>query len=93
MSNKQDLLLLLLDYFRKNCAKAIVKTVCEYLGVKFMFTDIEGHWAEESIKRIVNNELMSGYEDGAFMPDKQLTRAEFAVVIDRILQKQSWYKE
>lgn len=35
MTNKHDLMLLLLDSFRRDCAKVIVKTACEYLGITY----------------------------------------------------------
>lgn len=41
------------------------------------FTDIEGHWAEEFIRRIAEMGLVSGYGDGTFRPDWGITRAEF----------------
>lgn len=97
MSNIEDLKLLKTEEFRKLCAEVIIRTVCEYLDIPFkedksMHKDIDGHWAKESIERILKNEIMGGYEDGTFKPDKPLTRAELAVVVDRILQKQCWYK-
>lgn len=100
MSNKQDLLLLLLDFFRKDCAKTIIKSVCEYMNIPYkerddnLFTDVpEEHYSEESIYRLKKNGIMVGYEDNTFGFGKPLTREDFAVVIDRILQKQCWYKE
>ena len=36
---------------------------------------------------------MAGQNDGKFGVGKPISREDFAVVIDRILQKQSWYKE
>lgn len=49
--------------------------------------DITGHWAEESIRRCMERGLMQGYPDGSFQPDKGVTRAELAVILDR-LQKE-----
>ena len=43
--------------------------------------DIEGHWAEESIQRIMNKGIISGYPDGSFKPDKSVTRAELAKIV------------
>ena len=45
------------------------------------FNDIEGHWAEESIQRIMNKRIISGYPDGSFKPDKSVTRAELAKIV------------
>ena len=49
------------------------------------FGDIDGHWAEENIKSIANNEWILGYEDGNFRPDDYITRAEAITIINRII--------
>ena len=46
--------------------------------------DITGHWAEKSIRRCIERGLMKGYPDGSFQPDKPVTRAELAVILDRL---------
>jgi hypothetical protein len=53
--------------------------------------DISGHWAQNNINRLVNSGAISGYPDGAFKPDSQITRAEFATVLVKAfkLQQQS----
>lgn len=49
--------------------------------------DINGHWAEESIKNMIMEGIIEGYEDGTFRPDETVTRAEIAVIAERILKK------
>ena len=50
------------------------------------FTDIEGHWAEENIKKAsMANYWIFGYEDGTFRPDSYITRAEAMAIINRML--------
>lgn len=39
--------------------------------------DIHGHWAEEDINSLVEKGVISGYDDGTFRPNQQITRAEF----------------
>ena len=46
--------------------------------------DVTGHWAEEAIRWCMEMGLMRGYEDGTFQPDKPVTRAELAVILDRL---------
>lgn len=46
--------------------------------------DITGHWAEKAIRRAMARGLMLGYPDGSFGPDKPVTRAELAVILDRM---------
>lgn len=46
--------------------------------------DVTGHWAESAIRRCMELGLMRGYEDGSFQPDRPVTRAELATVLDRL---------
>jgi len=49
------------------------------------FTDIEsGRWSEEAIKAAANDGIIKGYPDGAFMPEKPLSREEIAVIWQRM---------
>ena len=48
--------------------------------------DITGHWAEEAIRRCMKRKIINGYLDGSFAPDKPITRAEAATMIDRLVQ-------
>ena len=49
--------------------------------------DITGHWAEKAIRRCMERGLLKGYPDGSFQPDKPVTRAELAVVLDRMMME------
>lgn len=40
------------------------------------FTDTESHWGKEYIERLYELGAVSGYSDGSFGPDKEITRAE-----------------
>jgi hypothetical protein len=46
-------------------------------------SDIKGHWASKEITSWVQKGLMKGYEDGSFKPNKSITRAEFAALVNR----------
>ncbi|MCY9532780.1 MULTISPECIES: S-layer homology domain-containing protein [Paenibacillus] len=39
--------------------------------------DISGHWAEHSIIQAINKGYVEGYPDGNFLPNKNVSRAEF----------------
>lgn len=52
------------------------------------FSDIADHWAEESIKQALRRGMVQGYSDGTFRPDHNITRAEFAVLLMRIVDSQ-----
>ncbi|NOU94468.1 hypothetical protein GC093_14760 [Paenibacillus sp. LMG 31456] len=52
--------------------------------VKMKLSDIQQHWAEKTIDIFVKLNIIDGYNDGKFRPDGDITRAEFAVIIDRV---------
>ena len=57
-------------------------TVAEPLVPPVMvLSDINGCWAETNIKVLVDAGAISGYADGSFKPDTNISRAEFAVVL------------
>lgn len=68
------------------------------------FNDIKGHWAEETIIKFKEKNIISGYPDGTFRPDNSVTRAEFAKIITSAfdlqeknsldyedVERESWY--
>ncbi|MEI7024762.1 S-layer homology domain-containing protein [Paenibacillus sp. y28] len=52
------------------------------------FNDISGHWAEANIKQAISGGIVSGYADGTFLPNRTVTRAEFAVMLMNALKPQ-----
>ncbi len=49
-------------------------------------TDISGHWAETTIEKWLDADLIKGYEDGSFKPNDPVTRAEFVYMVNNSLQ-------
>jgi hypothetical protein len=49
-----------------------------------MFSDIQNHWTKDCILELAQRNLVSGYPDGTFRPKKDITRAEFAVLMCNI---------
>ncbi|MDR0268193.1 S-layer homology domain-containing protein [Paenibacillus sp.] len=47
--------------------------------------DIEGHWAKDSIQEAVRQGWITGYANGTFQPNKEVTRTEFAAMLIRAL--------
>ena len=45
--------------------------------------DIKGHWAENMIRNYSQKEIITGFGDGSFQPDRAVTRAEFITIINR----------
>ena len=50
-----------------------------------LFTDIDGHFAQEAINAVTAMGLITGYPDGTFRPNEPITRAEAAALINRTL--------
>lgn len=58
-----------------------VKPAEDIKSVK-IFTDVDDtHWAKAYIDKAVEMGIVSGYENGAFLPDKEMSRAEFATIV------------
>lgn len=49
------------------------------------FSDIAGHPAENEITALAEKGILKGYPDGTYRPDRQVTRAEFTVMVARTL--------
>ncbi len=49
----------------------------------FAFTDTEDHWAIEYITKLSDKGIIRGYEDGSFRPETNITKAEFATMVQR----------
>lgn len=47
-------------------------------------SDINGYWAEETIKKWIEDDLITGYPNGEFRPNNNITRAEMITLINRV---------
>ena len=54
------------------------------ISTDVVLADIDGHWAEKEIERFVSAGYISGYEDGTFRPNANITYAEFASIVARM---------
>ncbi|PRX62977.1 putative repeat protein (TIGR02543 family) [Cohnella sp. SGD-V74] len=48
-----------------------------------LISDITGHWAEAEIKAAVAKGIVTGYQDGTFRPNQQVSRVEFTALLNR----------
>lgn len=48
--------------------------------------DYSGHWAEDTIDEWFADDLIEGYPDGTFIPDNQVTRAEFMTMVNSVFE-------
>ena len=78
---------------RKICSLAIALCLAVSLfvfPVSAAFSDVAGgRWYSESVDWASAAGYVSGYEDGTFRPDRSVTRAEFSVIMNRVLGLQS----
>ena len=63
---------------------AVVFTVGQAFAATNCFPDTVGHWAETYICWLVDNGIASGYPDGTYGPSNGITRAEAAVMLQRM---------
>ena len=53
------------------------------------FSDVEGHWATGFIGALVKAGCINGYEDETFRPDRAVSRAEFAALLNRVAGREN----
>ncbi|NJL85313.1 MAG: S-layer homology domain-containing protein [Leptolyngbyaceae cyanobacterium SM1_1_3] len=46
-----------------------------------LFSDIADHWAADFIRALANQELINGFADGSFQPNRPMTRAQYAALL------------
>lgn len=62
-----------------------VLTVKVTKGEKLPFRDIDGHWAQAAIADVYKKGYMKGYTTAQFGPNEQMTRAQVAVTLQRMV--------
>ncbi len=59
----------------------------EEIPLEYTFNDIQNHWAEGNIEEIARYNIVKGYSDGSFRPQKQILRQEAVTMINRLLYR------
>ncbi len=54
-------------------------------------TDIKGLWAENAITNLYNHDIIKGYENNTFKPNRTASRAEFVSLVNRLIQRPEGY--
>lgn len=67
--------------FATMCARFDTTTVIPETS---RFSDTKGHWAESYIEKAATLGWITGYTDGTFKPDQNITRAEAMTLINRV---------
>ncbi len=61
--------------------------------IKSTFNDIDSHWAKESIEKLYQNGIVSGYPDGTFKPNQSTIRSEFVKMVNNLINRPLTYYE
>jgi hypothetical protein len=66
----------------------IIAQSITYSGISFHDVD-NSSWFKDDLEYCINENLINGYSDGSFKPDKEISRAEFiTVVIASVFEKE-----
>ena len=68
------------------CVALAMSLTMPILPVNAVSSDINGHWAKKTISQWEEKGLISGYKDGTFKPNKEVTRAEFVHILNLALK-------
>ncbi|GAS83707.1 InlB B-repeat-containing protein [Paenibacillus amylolyticus] len=79
------------NHFTRFAVMAVPATIA--VPVAANFSDIEGHWAADSIREAAGLGIVKGYADGTFHPGAQVTRAEFTAMLVRMLKPVSDHED
>lgn len=64
----------------------IVRTLgIDTTGEDGSFSDTNGHWADAVIRALHRAGIVNGTGNGTFNPDQEITRAEMAAILARVL--------
>ncbi len=63
----------------------LVFSYINVLASDIVYDDIKNHWAEDVVEKWSGYGILNGY-NGKFYPDNNITRGEFATVLNRILK-------
>lgn len=80
VSNPSDAALLSDPAQRQKMAEGIAAGIAKFQSLPF--PDINGHWAKDAIMRLKDKGIVNGVNH-YFLPNKALTRAEYATILDR----------
>lgn len=96
MDSPTDVPMILSEAFAEKAARGLTNALVKIGGLKKrnnnvvvqpQLTDISGHYAENHIKKLVDCNVIKGYEDNTFKPENNITRAEFSTLVVNALEK------
>lgn len=74
--------------FARDASGNIGRASCDVKATRegTLFSDTEGCWAADYVDWLKTAGITTGYQDGTFRPDRNVTRQEFAVMLFRYLK-------
>jgi N-acetylmuramoyl-L-alanine amidase len=79
------------DEYVKQLVPAYTKAMCRFFNISYKREvtvankdDVKGHWAEKSILKAKEKDILNGYSDGSFRPNEPVKRGELAAILDRL---------
>lgn len=65
----------------------VITSVPLALAYSGVFSDVtEGQWYTEAVETLADLGIIEGYSDGTYKPGNNISRAETAVILDRVLE-------
>ncbi|HHV76817.1 MAG TPA: hypothetical protein GXX39_05560 [Syntrophothermus lipocalidus] len=55
------------------------------IGYSKSFADVAGHWAQGTVELLASKHIISGIDGNNFAPNRNITRAEFAALLQKML--------
>ncbi|WFA09680.1 S-layer homology domain-containing protein [Tissierella sp. Yu-01] len=72
-------------YIKPSSIKAVENTYSAFMDTKaIVFPDSRGHWANSEINTYVRRNIINGYSDMTFKPERNISRAEFLTLLSRV---------
>ena len=76
---------------KKTISVLLLLTMLLSMSINVMaFSDFNSsHWAYDDVMNMLEKGIIKGYTDGSFKPDKEITRAEYCVLLARAANLES----
>lgn len=92
LTNAEECAFLTKESTHRRAAEAICRGICRFDGKEYKAMEKPRYkdekdipaWAKDAVERVAEAGLMLGHDDGTFKPNEPLTRAQMAVILDRL---------
>ncbi|WP_188206901.1 S-layer homology domain-containing protein [Alkalibacillus aidingensis] len=63
----------------------LTQTLVQVSAEELSFSDMDGHWAQEEVEYLAEEEVIDGFDDGTFRPQETMTRGEFSKILSGLM--------